>query len=71
MSGSADFASSLKSSPFKGIPKAMYDNANSSKNTQIDGKISESKPLTTLQKMTTENADRIDEVLNYKNKKIN
>ena len=47
LSGSADFASSLKSSPFKGIPKAMYDNANSSKNTQIDGKISESKPLTT------------------------
>ena len=56
----------LKNSTFKNMPKQMYDNANSSKNTQIDGKISESKPLTTLQKMTTENADRIDEVLNYK-----
>ncbi len=41
---------SIKNSTFKNIPKQMYDNANSSKNTQIDGKISESKPLTTPQK---------------------
>jgi len=27
LSGSADFASSLKSSPFKNMPKQMYDNA--------------------------------------------
>ncbi len=40
----------LKSSTFKNMPKPMYDNANSSKNTQIDGKISESKPLTTPKK---------------------
>lgn len=40
----------LKSSPFKNMHKAMFDNANSSKNTQVDGKISESKPLTTPQK---------------------
>lgn len=40
----------LKGSTFKNMPKQMYDNANSSQNTQIDGKISESKPLTTPQK---------------------
>jgi hypothetical protein len=40
----------LKNSTFKNMPKQMFDNANSSKNTQIDGKISESKPLTTPQK---------------------
>ncbi len=48
--GAADFMSNLKGSTFKNMPKAMYDNANSSKNTQIDGKMSESKPLTTPQK---------------------
>ena len=60
--GAADFMSNLKNSSFKGIPKPMYDNANSSKNTQIDGDISKSKPLTTPQKM----AQKMDEVLNYK-----
>jgi len=44
------FQSDLKNSSFKSMPKPMYDNANSSKNTQIDGKISDSKPLTTPQK---------------------
>ena len=39
--------SDLKASSFKNVPKQMYDNANSSQNTQIGGKISESKPLTT------------------------
>ena len=60
--GAADFMSNLKGSTFKNMPKAMYDNANSSKNTQIDGDISKSKPLTTPQKM----AQKMDEVLNYK-----
>ena len=50
MTGAADFMSNLKSSTFKNIPKQMFDNANSSQNTQIDGKISDSKPLTTPQK---------------------
>ena len=45
-----DFASKLKSSTFNRMPKQVFDNANSSKNTQVDGKISESKPLTTPQK---------------------
>lgn len=45
-----NFMSDLKASSFKNVPKQMYDNANSSQNTQIDGKISESKPLTTPQK---------------------
>lgn len=47
VAGLNTFQSDLKNSSFKGIPKPMYDNANSSKNTQIYGKISESKPLTT------------------------
>ena len=50
LSESADFMSNLKSSTFKNMPKQVFDNANSSKNTQIDGKISESKPLTTPEK---------------------
>jgi mannitol-specific phosphotransferase system IIBC component len=50
MAGAADFISNLKSSTFNNIPKQMFDNANSSQNTQIDGKISESKPLTTPEK---------------------
>lgn len=45
-----DFMSNLKSSTFKNMPKQVFDNANSSKNTQIDGKMSESKPLTTPEK---------------------
>ena len=44
------FQSALKNSSFKNMPKQMYDNANSSKNTQIDGEVSKSKPLTTPQK---------------------
>ena len=50
MTEAADFMSNLKSSTFKNMPKQVFDNANSSKNTQIDGKMSESKPLTTPQK---------------------
>ncbi len=44
------YKNDLKNSTFKNMPKQMFDNANSSQNTQIDGKISESKPLTTPQK---------------------
>jgi len=50
-----DFASNLKSSTFKNIPKQMFDNANSSQNTQINGDISKSKPLTTPQKKLINN----------------
>ncbi len=53
--GAADFMSNLKGSPFKNVPKQMFDNANSSQNTQIDGKISKSKPLTTPQKKLINN----------------
>ena len=48
--GMNTFQSALKNSSFKNMPKQMYDNANSSKNTQIDGEVSKSKPLTTPQK---------------------
>jgi len=60
------YKNDLKNSTFKNMPKQMYDNANSSKNTQIDGEVSKSKPLTTIQKMAQKMQDRIDEVLNYK-----
>lgn len=50
MTEAADFMSNLKSSPFKNVPKQMFDNANSSQNTQINGEVSKSKPLTTPQK---------------------
>lgn len=44
------YQNDLKSSTFKNFPQQVYDNANSSQNTQIDGEISKSKPLTTPQK---------------------
>lgn len=65
----------LKNSSFKGMPKPMYDIANSSKNTQIDGKISDSKPLTTPYKYMTpykyEKNDSIPSVQKNKSMFIN
>ena len=50
MKKNEQYQNDLKSSTFKSMPKQMYDNANSSQNTQIDGNISKSKPLTTPEK---------------------
>jgi hypothetical protein len=50
MKKNEQYQNDLKNSTFNRFPKQMFDNANSSQNTQIDGKISESKPLTTPEK---------------------
>lgn len=50
MKKNEQYQNDLKNSTFNRFPKQMFDNANSSQNTQIDGEISESKPLTTPQK---------------------
>lgn len=59
-----NFASDLKGSTFNRFPKRVYDNANSSQNTQIGGKISKSKPLITPQKRTVNFTTPKEELMN-------